>query len=255
MLEPLCALGSSAGTLLEPPFSPRTPAGTPARTPLSAVEPTFVRFWSFLGIQHGPLAFQPRCVYWPPWSKDQGCPGCHVHSGLCGPQRLGCTDLTDHPDTKVVIPPGTTIARIRLTCPLFAAEKQPCALTDRLHGVLEDNPEVPILQVKLHAEDVDDVISACTGRANPTVNKTQRHHVGMEGTTLLFAAHKPTTKKVGKDNYPFKHSHLDTLRNVVDSKPARSLPNYSLTSHSPYHLKTALVGLTTLVIMESEDLV
>ena len=33
-----------------------------------------------------------------------------------------------------------------------------------------------------------------------TVNKSQPRHVGMEGTTLLFAAHKHTTKKAGKDN-------------------------------------------------------
>ena len=93
---------------------------------------------------------------------------------------------------------------------------------------------MPIVQVRLHADDLDDVIQACTGRANPTVNKTQQHHVGTEGTTLLFAAHKPSTKKAGKEKYPFKHPHLDTLRYVVDSKPAMALPNYSLTSHSPY---------------------
>ena len=154
--------------------------------------------------------------------------------GYAGADELGCTDLAAHPDTKVAIPLGTTIARIRLTRLLLAADKPPCALTDWLQGVLEDNPDVPILQVRLHADDVDDVIQACTGRANPTVNKTQRRHVGTEGTTLLFAAHKPTTKKAGKDKYPFKHPHLDTLRCVVDSKPAMALPNYSLISHSPY---------------------
>ena len=76
--------------------------------------------------------------------------------------------------------------------------------------------------------------------------------MGTEGTTLLFAAHKPTTKKAGKDKYPFKHPHLDTLRYVVDGKPAMALPNYSLTSHSPYRWKPELVGLTTPVLMESE---
>ena len=120
---------------------------------------------------------------------------------------------------------------------------------------MEDNPNVPILQVRLHADNVDDVIQACTGRANPAVNKTQRRHVGTEGTTLLFAAHKPTTKKAGKDKYPFKHPLLDTLRYVVDSKPAMALPNYSLTSHSPYRWRPELVGLTTPVLMESEDAV
>ena len=173
--------------------------------------------------------------------------------GYAGFDLLGSTDLSAHPDIKVVIPPGTTIARIRLTRPLFAAEKRPCALTSWLHGVLEDNPEVPILQVKLHADDVDDVVQACTGPANPTVNETQRRHVGMEGTTLLFAASKPTTKKDGKDKYPFQHPHLDTLRNVVDIKPAMSLPNYSLTRHSPQCWKPELVGLTTKELMQSED--
>ena len=154
--------------------------------------------------------------------------------GYAGPDRLGCTDLAAHPDTKVAIPSRTTIGRIRLTRPLLAAAKPPCAITDWLQGVLEDNPDVPILQVRLHADDVDDVIQACTGRANPRVNKTQRHHVRTEGTTLLFVAHKPTTKKAGKDKYPFKHPHLNLLRYVVDSKPAMALPNYSLTNHSPY---------------------
>ena len=153
--------------------------------------------------------------------------------GYDGPDGLGCTKLAAHPDTMVPIPSGTTIARIRLTRPLLAADKLPCSLTDRLQGVLEDKPDVPFLQVRRHADDVDDVIQACTGRANPTVNKTQRRHVGTEGTTLLFAAHKPTAKKDGKDKYPFKHPHLDTLRYLVGSKPAMSLPNYSLTSHSP----------------------
>ena len=114
---------------------------------------------------------------------------------------------------------------------------------------------MPILQVRLHADDMDDVIQACTGRANPTVNKTQRRHLGTEGTTLLFAAHKPTTKKAGKDKYPFKHPHLDTLRYVLHSKPAMALPNYSLTSHSPYRWKPELVGLTTPVLMASENAV
>ena len=94
-----------------------------------------------------------------------------------GPTGLGCTDLAAHPDTKVAIPPGTTIARIRLTRPFLAGDKQHCALTDWLQGVLENNPDVPLLHVRLHADDVDDVIQACTGRANPTVNKTQRRHV------------------------------------------------------------------------------
>ena len=175
--------------------------------------------------------------------------------GYAGPDGLGCTDLAAHPDTKVAIPSGTSIARIRLTLPLLAADKPPCALTDWLYGVLEQDPEGPILQVRLHADDVGDVIQACTGRVNPTVNRTQGRHVGMEGTTLLFAAHKPTTKKAGKDKYLFKHPHLDTLRYVVDSKPAMSLPNYSLTSHSPYRWKPELLGLSTPVLMESEEAV
>ena len=154
--------------------------------------------------------------------------------GYAGPDGLGCTDLAAHPGTKVAIPPGTTIARMRITRPLLAADKHPCALTDWLHAFLEEKPDVPILQVRLRGDDVDDVIQVCTGWANPTVNKTQRRHVGTEGTTLLFAAHKPTTKKAGKDKYPFKHPHLDTLRYLADSRPAISLPNCFLTSHSPY---------------------
>ena len=169
--------------------------------------------------------------------------------GYAGPYGLGCTDLAAHPDTKVAIPSGTTIARIRPTRPLLAADKPPCALTDGLQGVLEDNPDVPILQVRLHADEVDDVIQACTGPANPTVNNTQRRHVGTQGTTLLFAAHKPTTKKARKDRYPFKHPLLNTLRYVVDNKPAMARPTHFLTSQSPYRCKPEPVGLTTPVLL------
>ena len=94
--------------------------------------------------------------------------------GYAGPDGLGCADLAAHPDTKVAIPSGTTIARIRLTRPLLAADKPPCALTDWLQGVLEDNPDVPILQVRLHADDVDDVIQACT---KPSICRKVVHSV------------------------------------------------------------------------------
>ena len=55
LLEPLLK------PLVEPPFCAGTPAGTLAGTPLSALEPllepTFVRFWSFLGIRHSVWPF------------------------------------------------------------------------------------------------------------------------------------------------------------------------------------------------------
>ena len=94
---------------------------------------------------HCSFAFRPTCLCWPRWSTGSGLPGLPWALGALRPDGLGCTDLTAHPDTKVVITPGATIARMCPNRPLFAAEKQPCALTDWLHGVLEDNPEVPIL--------------------------------------------------------------------------------------------------------------
>ena len=45
--------------------------------------------------------------------------------GYASPDGLGCTDLAAHADTKVAIPSGTTIARIRLTRPLLGADKTP----------------------------------------------------------------------------------------------------------------------------------
>ena len=75
----------------------------------------------------------------------------------------------------------------------------------------------------------------------------------MEGTTLVFSAYKPTTRIAGKPKCPFQHPHLDTLRNMVDSKPAMSLPNFCLARHSLYRWKLDLVWLTTPVLMESED--
>ena len=40
---------------------------------------------------------------------------------------------------------------------------------------------------------------------------------------------------------------------MVNGKPAISLPNYSLASHSPYGWKPELMGLTSSVLMGSED--
>ena len=77
--------------------------------------------------------------------------------GYAIPDGLGCTNLTPQPDNKAVIPPGTTIARIRLNRTLFGNDKQPSALTDCLHGVMEGNPHVPILQVWLHGDNTDEL--------------------------------------------------------------------------------------------------
>ena len=56
------------------------------------------------------LAGTPLCARTICWNL-----GTRGYAGLDG---LGCTDLTAHLDTKVVIPPGTTIGRFRLTHPL-----------------------------------------------------------------------------------------------------------------------------------------
>ena len=90
--------------------------------------------------------------------------------GYAGPDGLGFTNLTAHPDTRVVIHPGSTIARIRLIRTLLGIDKQPCALTDWLHTLMEDNPHVPILQVRLHGGDIDEVVLACTTLVSPTVS-------------------------------------------------------------------------------------
>ena len=92
------------------------------------------------------------------------------------------------------------------------------------------------------------------GRTSPS---TRRNGV-MWGRRPPRSSSPPTSpppRRPKKDRYPFKHPHLDTLRYVVDSKPAVALPNYSLTSHSPYRWKPELVGLTTPVLMGSEDAV
>ena len=61
LLVPLFALEPCARTLLEPPFCARTLAETPAGTPLSALEPLlepiFLRFWAFLGIERSVWPF------------------------------------------------------------------------------------------------------------------------------------------------------------------------------------------------------
>ena len=35
------------------------------------------------------------------------------------------------------------------------------------HGVLEENPHMPILQVQLHADNMDDLVQACMQQATP----------------------------------------------------------------------------------------
>ena len=56
--------------------------------------------------------------------------------GYTGPDGLGCINLTAHPETKVLIPAGTNIARICLNRTPFGTDKPPYALTDRPHTLI-----------------------------------------------------------------------------------------------------------------------
>ena len=89
----------------------------------------------------------------------------------------------------------------------------------------------------------------------PNCQQDATAQCGHGGHHLLFPAHKPTRKKARKEKYPFKHPNLDTLCNMVDSKPTMSLPNNSVASHSSYCWTPQLVGLTTPVPMKSDDYV
>ena len=70
-----------------------------------------------------PLHFSPHAFVGPLGRLDQGCCSAMRTRGYAGPDGLGCTDLNTRRDTNVLIPRGTTIARIRLTRTLFANDK------------------------------------------------------------------------------------------------------------------------------------
>ena len=63
LMEPLSALELCARTLMEPPLCAGTPAGTPLFPPEPLLEPTFVRFWSFLTIQHSVWPFTTSACF------------------------------------------------------------------------------------------------------------------------------------------------------------------------------------------------
>ena len=92
------------------------------------------------------------------------------------------------------------------------------------------------------------------GRTPPST----RRNIVMWGWRAPRSSSPPTSpppRRLGRTSTPSSTPPPDTLRYVVDSKPVMSVPNYSLTSRSPYRWKPGLVGLTTPVLMESKDVV
>ena len=81
-------------------------------------------------------------------------------------------------------------------------DRTPRVVSNYITDIMDKNPHVPIFQFSLHPKDVADLHLSITSRLPTDSNSTVKLHVGDDQSgEVLFARRRPTSKKMGKDNY------------------------------------------------------
>ena len=81
-------------------------------------------------------------------------------------------------------------------------DRTPVVASDYITGVMDKNPHVPIFQLFIYLIDEVDLHLCITSRLPTDSNSTVKLHVGDDQSgDVLFARRRPTSKKMGKDNY------------------------------------------------------
>ena len=128
-------------------------------------------------------------------------------------------------------------------------------MIDYITDVMDKKPDVPIFQFSLHPKDVEDLHLSITSRLPTNFNRTVKLHVGDDQSgDVLFARRRPTSKKMGKDNYFLPQSTTHTLRFLSLKDAHRQIPIYSLpTSSQLQWRRDDRYGLTTPTMMSTTD--
>ena len=127
--------------------------------------------------------------------------------------------------------------------------------SDYIAEVMGKNPHVPIFQFTLSPKDQEDLDLSITCRLPTDSNGTVKLHVGDDQSgDVLFARRRPTSKKLGKNNYLLPQPTTHTLRFLSLKDAHRQIPIYSLPTSSQLQWQPDdRFGLTTPTMMSTTD--
>ena len=113
-------------------------------------------------------------------------------------------------------------------------DRIPPVVCDYITHVMDKKPHVPIFQFSLHPKDVEDLHLSITSCLPTHSNNTVKRHVGDDQSgDVLFARRRPTSKKMGKDDYLVPQPATRTRRFLTlkdahrDSTRCPRPPSYS----------------------------
>ena len=134
-------------------------------------------------------------------------------------------------------------------------DRTPCVVSDCITDVMDKNPHIPIFQFSLHPKDVEDLHPSITSRLPTDSHSTVKLHVGdNQSGDFLFARRRPTSKKMGKDNYLLRQPTTHTLRFLSLKDAHRQIPIDSLPTSSQLQWRhDDRYGLTTPAMMSTPE--
>ena len=108
-------------------------------------------------------------------------------------------------------------------------DRTPRVVSDYITEVIHKIPHVPLFQFFLHPKDMEDLHLSITSRLPTDSNGTMKLHVGDDqSSNALFVRRRPTSKKMGKDNYLLLQPTTHTLRFLSLKDARKQIPIYSL---------------------------
>ena len=154
----------------------------------------------------------------------------------------------------VIFKPTTTVGRVQVKGSIMH-DRQPRVVSDYIAEVMGKNPHVRIFQFTLSPKDKDDLDLSITCRVPTDSNGTVKLHVEDDQSgDVLFARRRPTSKKLGKDNYLLPQPTTHTLRFLSLKDAHRQIPIYSLPTSKQLQWKPDdRFGLTTPTMMSTTD--
>ena len=184
--------------------------------------------------------------------KAKGFVGTRGYAAPVGCELESLTAATT--GAAVIFKPTTTVGRVQVKGSIMH-DRQPRVVSDYIAEVMGKNPHVPIFQFTLSPKDQEDLELSITCRLPTDSNGTVKLHVGDDQSgDVLFARRRPTSKKLGKDNYLLPQPTTHTLRFLSLKDAHRQIPIYSLPTSKQLQCKPDdRFGLTTPTKMSTTD--
>ena len=184
--------------------------------------------------------------------KAKGFVGTRGYAAPVGCELESLTAATT--GAAVIFKPTTTVGRVHVKGSIMH-DRQPRVVSDYIAEVMGKNPHVPIFQFTLSPKDQEDLDLSITCRLPTDSNGTVKLHVGDDQSgDVLFARRRPTSKKLGKDNYLLPQPTTHTLRFLSLKDAHRQIPIYSLPTSKQLQWKPDdRFGLTTPTMMSTTD--